>query len=122
MTSIFISYSTSDANRLGINEVVNFLNEKPFIEEVIYWEGWSGYPDGNIVKFMEEGISRCSIFIPFFTKSYRSSENCMKEYETAMVINKKMIPVFESIEDVPLLCRRVRGVETRIAKSPFIIK
>ena len=108
---IFISYAMADSNRLRIGEIAQALESHPFALKVHYWEGWSGFPDGNIVRFMEANITDCDVFIPFCTKASIDSINCQKERDMAYYLNKRTIPIFEDIQYVPPSLLPYRGVD-----------
>ena len=110
---VFISYATSDSERLHIPEIAEGLKNKSQDDLQIiahYWEGWDGYPNGNIIDFMEQHIMACHIFIPIFTKAMRESENCKKERDLASFQNKQVIPVFEDFNEVPAIFRPKKGI------------
>jgi hypothetical protein len=77
---------------------------------VYYWEGWSGYPDGNIIKFMEGNIPKADVFIAVFTTASNASKNCQKERDMALFQNKRIIPLFEEFSEVPPACQPYLGV------------
>ena len=107
---IFISYTTANSLQFQIVNVVKMLEKRPLIKKIHCWELWSGYPDGNIIDFMNNGISECDVFIPFFTEAYNNSSNCRKEYSSADAINKRIIPIYDDFNQVPPLCRAKKGI------------
>jgi hypothetical protein len=119
---IFFSYSTADSERLQISQMASLLGKMPGIAVVHYYEGWSGSSADNIIRFIEEGINRSRVIIAFFTPSYSASDNCKKERDTAEAINKTIIPVFDSLDHVPILSRRIKGVQTNDRKPEDIVE
>ena len=66
-------------------QLLNWLLEQKIIgSKVHYWEGWSGYPDGNIIDFMEQNIQTSDFFVPVCTQAWRESINCKKEKDLAL--------------------------------------
>ncbi len=55
--------------------------------QVHYWEGWDGYPNGNIIDFMESKIDLSIVFIPICTLAWSKSQNCKKERDIAAFQN-----------------------------------
>ena len=62
-----------------ISEIVIKLEKMEHIDKVHYFEGWNGYPDGNLIDFMQNNISSSDIFLPICTENMRKSNNCKKE-------------------------------------------
>ncbi|MHA1357688.1 MAG: TIR domain-containing protein [Candidatus Helarchaeota archaeon] len=118
---IFISYAMADSKRLQIPEIARKLANKSFKIKVHYWEGWSGYPDGNIIEFMEKNIVSSTFFIPICTEAMLKSENCKKERDLASYYNKKIIPVFEFIEFVPPIFQPKIGINMNSKKIIQIV-
>ena len=107
---LFISYATKDSERLNISKIADLLKALKNINEVHFWEGWNGFPNGNIIEFMERGINDCDMFISVFTEASLSSSNCQKERDMAIFQNKRIIPLFESFNFVPPACQPYLGV------------
>ncbi len=106
---VFVSYAMVDSARLNIVEIAERLSKKHKIR-VHYWQGWDGYPDGNIIDFMEKNIRNSSVFIPICTQAMVESDNCKKERDMAIYQNKKTIPVFEQFEFVPDIFQPYKGI------------
>jgi Leucine-rich repeat (LRR) protein len=108
--TVFISYAMADARKLRISEIAEDLEEKDGIEKVIFWEGWHGYLDGDIISFMEDNIKICDIFIAVCTDASNLSENCGKERKMAVFQNKRLVPLFTDFTDVPATFQPYMGV------------
>ena len=110
---IFISYAMKDSNTLRIPEIASKLQENGKIDKVHFWEGWKGYPDGNIVRFMETNITDSEIFLAVCTKESNKSTNCQKERDMAYFQNKRVIPLFENFKDVPPALQPYKGIDLK---------
>lgn len=109
-TVVFISYAMADSERLQIGKIAESLGKLKNIDEVLYWEGWNGYPNGNIIEFMETGVIKCDVFVAVFTEASLASQNCQKERDIAIFNNKRIVPLFESFELVPPACQPYLGI------------
>jgi hypothetical protein len=71
---------------------------------------FSGFPNGNIIDFMEQNIANSDFFVAFFTPSYLASVNCKKDRDMAVFRNMRIVPLFEDFKNVPLSCQVSRGI------------
>ncbi|MBD3350322.1 MAG: TIR domain-containing protein, partial [Candidatus Lokiarchaeota archaeon] len=110
-SQIFISYAIADSERLHVKEIAQSLARRRGIDSVHCYETWSGYPDGSIVRFMEENIQKSQYFAVFCTMASLHSKNCQKERELAIFQNKRIIPLYEDFGFVPGLCQPHKGVD-----------
>jgi len=62
---------------------------------------------------MNENVPKCDIFLPFCSENSESSDPIRTEWETALYFGKKIIPIFNSLEYVPDLLKRLRGIQFR---------
>ncbi len=108
--NLFISYAMADSQRLNIPLIAKELMKKSSDINSIYWEGWDGFPDGNVIDFMEDNIVISDIFVPICTQASNESRNCKKERDMAYFQNKSIIPVFESFQEVPPIFQPHKGL------------
>ncbi|MBD3228571.1 MAG: TIR domain-containing protein [Candidatus Lokiarchaeota archaeon] len=113
MVDIFVSYAVADSKRLNVKGITETLEIKEYIEKVHYWEGWTGYPDGNIIRFMEKNLTKSQIFIAICTQCSIESMNCEKERDMAYFQNKRIIPLFEDFNCVPPIFQPYKGVNIK---------
>lgn len=107
---IFISYALDDSKRLQIPKIAENIKIKSPQITVHYWEGWDGYPNGNMIDFMETYITKSDIFIPICTKAMLDSKSCKKERDLAYYQNIDILPVYEKVEFIPVIFRPYRGI------------
>ncbi|MHA1376195.1 MAG: toll/interleukin-1 receptor domain-containing protein [Promethearchaeota archaeon] len=105
--NVFISYATEDSEYFEIPYIASKLKSYQFIEDVIYWEK---NMNDDIVKYMNDNIERCEIFLIFCSKNASKSEAVNIEWRAAFKTNKKIIPIFERVEDIPTLLSSKLGV------------
>ncbi len=108
--NLFISYAMADSQRLRIPDIATELMNKSPDVNAIYWEGWDGYPDGNIIDYMEDNIVVANLFVPICTEASTESKNCKKERDMAYFQNKAVIPVFEDFKYVPPIFQPHKGL------------
>lgn len=107
---VFLSYATDDIIEFQVSLIAERLTQKENINDVLYWEEDA---DRSIIKFMNDNIPKCDIFLLFCSQNALKSGPIAVEWETAIVFKKDIIPIFKSIEDVPPLLRRLRGIQFR---------
>ena len=120
-TAIFVSYAMADSKRLHITKIIKGLKKRLPQIKIHYWEGWDGYPDGNIIDFMEDNIRASDIFIPICTEDMLNSKNCKKERDMAYFQNKRVIPVFEQFEFVPDIFQPYKGLDILKKRVAWIV-
>ncbi|TFF97384.1 MAG: tetratricopeptide repeat protein [Promethearchaeota archaeon] len=108
---IFISYAIKDSERLKIEKIAKKLEKKKGIDKVYYWEGWNGYPKGNIAVFIENGITNSEVFVAYCTKESNRSDACKKERDLAYNQHKHIISIFEDIKLVPKRFLPYKGIQ-----------
>ncbi|MHA1821636.1 MAG: leucine-rich repeat domain-containing protein [Promethearchaeota archaeon] len=105
---VFISYATKDAELFHIKEVAEELEKYGDISEVLYWQ--RSMKD-DIVKYMNDNLERCDIFILFCSPNALNSKPIEAEWETAFQSDKKIIPVFVDQSHIPPLLKPKLGVQ-----------
>ena len=105
---VFISYATKDSNKFHIFEIAAKLTDYPEIDDVLYWEEDM---EDDIIDYMNENVGLCDIFILFCSHNALSSEPVKMEWQAALKIRKKMIPVFLNEEHIPPLLTTKLGVQ-----------
>ncbi|MHA1360864.1 MAG: TIR domain-containing protein [Candidatus Helarchaeota archaeon] len=116
---VFISYATKDAQRFHIPDVARELEAIPEIEEVLYWQEDA---HGSIVHYMNRNVPRCNIFILFCSQNALQSGAIQVEWETAHILQKFIIPIFESVDDIPPLLQRLNRIEFKATDFVGTIK
>lgn len=104
---IFISYATADSEHFQIPSITKELRKYPEIERILYWE--EDLKD-DIYDYMNTNIGTCDIFLLFCSPNALRSESVQMEWQAALKIKKKIIPVFMKEEDVPPLLSTKVGV------------
>ncbi len=92
-----------------MEQIVDFLEFQEDIERVYYWqrdtEGGQKFDD-----YMRSSINASDLVIVLFTENTRDSIPCIQEIGMAKAFQKKILPVFEDIEDVCANVQISRGV------------
>jgi len=106
---IFFSYVSDDQIDYKVEQIVDFLEFQEDIERVYYWqrdtEGGQKFDD-----YMRYSINESDLVIVLFTENTRDSIPCIQEIGMAKAFQKKILPVFEDIEDVCANIQISRGV------------
>ncbi len=105
---VFLSYATKDSNRFQISTIVQQLTAYPEIRDVLFWE--EDMHD-DIIDYMDKNIQKCDIFILFCSQDALKSSPVKIEWQAALKVNKKIIPVFEDEIDIPTLLSSKLGVK-----------
>jgi len=105
---VFISYATEDSKRFNISRIANDLIEYPTIDMVLYWE--ENLRD-DIYDYMDTNLGKCDIFVLFCSPNALKSDTVKMEWQAALKIKKKIIPVFVREEDIPTLLSTKLGVQ-----------
>ncbi|TET00625.1 MAG: toll/interleukin-1 receptor domain-containing protein [Promethearchaeota archaeon] len=107
--NIFFSYASDDQIDYKVEQIVDFLEYQEDIERVYYWardtEGGQKFDD-----YMRSSINASDLVIVLFTENTRDSIPCIQEIGMAKAFQKKILPVFEDIEDVCANVQISRGV------------
>jgi len=105
---IFISYATVDSNYFRVSNIANLLTENPDIEKVFYWE--EDLKD-DIYEYMNQNLAKCDILLIFCSANANQSGPVQMEWQAALKIKKKIIPVFINESDIPPLLSTKLGVQ-----------
>ena len=68
---VFLSYATTDSNKFRIFKIAEKLTSYPEIDEALYWEEDM---DDDIIKYMNDNVGRCDVFILFCSQNALTSE------------------------------------------------
>lgn len=104
---VFLSYATKDSNKFKISTIARELTKHTGIKEVLFWEEDM---DDDIIDYMNKNIGKCDIFILFCSKNALQSDPVRLEWQAALKIKKKIIPVFIDEKDIPPLLSSKLGV------------
>ena len=104
---IFISYSTKDSNKFNIPYLSRELSKFPEIGEVIFWEEDM---DDDIIDYMNKYIKKCDLFLLICSQNALDSEPVKMEWQAALKIRKKIIPVFKEEKYIPTLLSTKLGI------------
>ncbi|MFX1293988.1 MAG: TIR domain-containing protein [Promethearchaeota archaeon] len=107
---IFISYCTEDLNRFKIPEIVEKLEKYPKIEKIFFWDRDSNVSK-SIIEYIEESIKKSDVIIVISSEKARYTESVTQEIEMAISLEKKIIPIFQDINEVRLNLRKERGIK-----------
>jgi hypothetical protein len=102
--NVFFSYSILDTTYYKIAEIAQRLEDYSDIENIFYWEAEGG---DNILKYKEECMQICNVFVLFCSANSLKSKSVEDEWQAAFQLRKKrtlkMIPVCENEAELPLL-------------------
>ncbi len=105
---LFASYATKDAEVFKISEIAKSLTVYDEIDKVLYWQEDAG---GSIIEYMENNLKKCDIMLLFCSPNSLNSSAVKEEYETAKYMGKPIIPIFNNIDDVPILVKKEIGIK-----------
>ncbi|MFX0142175.1 MAG: toll/interleukin-1 receptor domain-containing protein, partial [Candidatus Hodarchaeota archaeon] len=115
----FISYATKDTTKFQISRIADRLTEYPEIDDVLYWE--EDLHD-DIIKYMNDNIDKCNIFLLFCSENALASEPIETEWQTAFKLKKKIIPIFIDQSHIPPLISTKLGIQFDESKIDRTIK
>lgn len=104
---IYLSYSTLDSNKFSIASMAHKLESLPEIERMLFWEEDM---DDDIIKYRDENIATCDVFLLFCSQNALNSEPVKMEWQSALKLKKKIIPVFINESDIPPLLSSRLGI------------
>lgn len=116
---VFISYATEDSKKFEVSIIANNLIKYPLIEKVLYWE--EDLHD-DIYDYMDANLGKCDIFLLFCSPNALKSDAVKMEWQAALKIKKKIIPVFVREEDIPTLLSTKLGVQFNESDTDDTIK
>lgn len=105
---IFISYATKDVELFKVKEIAEILTRYKEIEDVLYWQ--EDMKD-NIIKYMSENVDKCDVMLLFCSPNALKSKPIEKEWTTADIMNKPIIPIFVKPDHIPPLLKTRLGIE-----------
>ena len=105
---VFISYSTRDSKEFKIPYISEELEKFPEIEKALYWEE---DVEDDIFEYMNKYIKECDVFILICSQSALDSEPVNMEWQAALKIKKKIIPIFKNEDDIPVLLTTKLGIK-----------
>jgi len=105
---VFISYATKDSERFRIPSIARKLIKYPEIEKVLYWEK---HMRDDIIKYMNDNIGNCDILLIFCSPNSLKSEPVEMEWQAALKIKKKIIPIFTNEQDIPIMLKTKLGIK-----------
>lgn len=105
---VFISYATRDSDNFRIPFIAEKLNKYPEIKNVLYWEE---HMRDDIIKYMNDNVGRCNIFLLFCSPNSLKSEPVEMEWQAALKIKKKIIPIYTNEQDIPIMLTTKLGIK-----------
>lgn len=106
--TIFVSYSTKDAQNFKISEIAQSLSNFPEIKNVLYWQE---HMHDNIFKFMNDNLGKCDIMLLFCSENALNSTPVEKEWTAAEALELPIIPIFFNLDHIPPLLKSRLGLE-----------
>ena len=105
---IFVSYATKDAELFKIAKIAEILTTYPKVDTLLYWQ--ENMKD-NIIKYMSVNLDKCDVMLLFCSPNALKSKAIEKEWSSADIMNKPIIPVFIKPDHIPALLKSRLGVE-----------
>ncbi len=106
---IFLSYSSTDTADFKIEKIVEFLEFQVDIKRVYYWardtKGGETFDD-----YMRNNIKISDLVVVIFTENSKDSVPVLEEIGMAKAFQKKIMPVFEKVENIVADIQSSRGV------------
>ena len=105
---VFISYATKDSSKFQVPLIAERLIKYPEIENVLYWEK---HMRDDIIKYMNDNVGKCNIVLLFCSPNSLKSEPVEMEWQAALKIKKKIIPIFVNERDIPIMLATKLGIK-----------
>jgi hypothetical protein len=105
---VFVSYSTKDLKTYKIQDIAEKLKAYQGIKDVLFYEGES---IDNIIKYMNDNLGQCDVFLLFCSQNALSSVPVEKEWTAAEAMGVPIIPIFFELKHVPPLLQSRLGVQ-----------
>jgi hypothetical protein len=105
---VFVSYSSKDSKIFKIQGIAEKLKTYQGIKDVLFYEGES---IDNIIKYMNDNLGKCDVFLLFCSQNALSSVPVEKEWTAAEAMGVPIIPIFYDLKHVPPLLQSRLGVE-----------
>ncbi|MHA1339273.1 MAG: GTP-binding protein [Promethearchaeota archaeon] len=106
--NIFISYVTQEKKRFQIDKIQQMLISLNEIDNCWYWEA---HADEDFIRYMNEKIGKCHVFILTASELSAKSEPVILEWSAALNLRKQIIPIFFNREHIPPLLSSKIGVQ-----------
>ncbi len=110
-STIFISYAIADSHLYHISEISKQLVSFEDIDQAFYWEE---HANRNIIDYMVEKIKTCDIVLLFCSPTSLKSQAVQNEINTALKLDKPILPVFIDLQFVPASLKLERGIQFNI--------
>jgi len=105
--NIFLSYASKDAPYFKIPLIAENLKQYPEIDETFYWHDDARE---DIIKYMDQTISKCEVFLLFCSPRALESEPVQMEWGVALKNKKVIIPIFFNEDHIPTLLSTLVGL------------
>jgi hypothetical protein len=105
---VFASYATKDEELFKVKEIAKILTTYKNIEDVLYWQEDM---EDNIIKYMSDSVEKCDVMLLFCSPNALKSKPIEKEWTTADIMNKPIIPIFVKPDHIPPLLKTRLGIE-----------
>lgn len=105
--NIFLSYASKDAPYFKIPLIAEKLKQYPEIDETFYWHDDA---KEDIIKYMNETINKCEVFILFCSPRALESEPVQMEWGVALKNKKVIVPIFFNEAHIPTLLSTLIGL------------
>ena len=105
---VFISYATKDSEKFKVPLIAERLIKYPEIGNVLYWEK---HMRDDIIKYMNDNVGKCNVLLLLCSPNSLRSEPVEMEWQAALKIRKKIIPIFANKRDIPIMLATKLGIK-----------
>jgi hypothetical protein len=105
---VFANYATKDEELFKVKEMAEVLTTYKNIADILYWQE---DVEDNIIKYMSDNVSKCDVMLLFCSPNALKSKPIEKEWTTADIMNKPIIPIFIKPKHIPPLLKTRIGIE-----------
>lgn len=105
---VFVSYATKDVELFKIKEIAEILTTHEKIEDVLYWQEDMAE---NIITYMNDNLGNCNVMLLFCSPNALKSKPVEKEWTSADMMNKPIVPIFIKPDHIPNLLKTRIGIE-----------
>jgi len=105
---VFISYSMKDSNQFQIAKIAQNLVRFPEIDDVLFADE---DVQNDFIKYMNEFIGKCDIFLLFCTNNSLNSDFVGMEWRAALSLKKRIIPIYIDQNLIPPLLSSKIGIK-----------
>jgi len=105
---VFISYAMKDSDFYQIPYIAEELKTFPNISDVFYCEA---DVHDDFIEYMNEYVPKCNVFIMFCSENASLSRYVKLEWQMALNLNKKIIPVFIDQKYIPPILLSCLGID-----------